>query len=88
MIKKLKLKFLSVNMIIVTVMLTVIFVLIIFFTASASEKENLQQLRAALSMPPPPFRPCRRRTAVFTVSNLRNPTDATRPIGRIGKRRL
>ncbi len=40
-------------MIIVTVMLTVIFVLIIFFTASASEKENLQQLRAALSMPPP-----------------------------------
>lgn len=52
MIKKLKLKFLSVNMIIVTVMLTVIFGLIIFFTASASEKENLQQLRAALSMPP------------------------------------
>ena len=52
MIKKLKLKFLSVNMIIVTVMLIVIFGLIIFFTASASEKENLQQLRAALSMPP------------------------------------
>ncbi len=39
-------------MIIVTVMLIVIFGLIIFFTASASEKENLQQLRAALSMPP------------------------------------
>lgn len=52
MIKKLKLKFLSLNMIIVTVMLIVIFGLIIFFTASASEKENLQQLRAALSMPP------------------------------------
>lgn len=52
MIKKLKIKFLLVNMSIFAVMLTAILFLIIFFTASASEKESFRQLRAALSLPP------------------------------------
>lgn len=46
MIKKLRRKFVIVNMIIVTLMLTVIFGLIIFFTKSNIEQESIQMLRS------------------------------------------
>lgn len=51
MIKKLKFKFVLINMVIVAVMLAAVFGLIIFFTASAAEKDCFSQLRAALAVP-------------------------------------
>lgn len=51
MIKRLRLKFIVVNMAIVTVMLAVIFGLILFFTKSNMEQESIQMLRSVSMMP-------------------------------------
>lgn len=51
MIKRLRRKFIIVNMAIVTVMLAVIFVLILFFTKSNMEHENIRLLRSVSMMP-------------------------------------
>ena len=51
MIKRLRRKFIIVNMVIVTVMLTIIFGLILFFTKSNMERESIQMLRSVAIMP-------------------------------------
>lgn len=51
MIKRLRRKFIIVNMTIVTVMLAVIFGLILFFTKSNMEHDNVQMLRSISMMP-------------------------------------
>lgn len=51
MIKRLRRKFIIVNMAIVTVMLAVIFGLILFFTKSDMEQESVQMLRSVSMMP-------------------------------------
>ena len=51
MIKRLRRKFIIVNMAIVTVMLAVIFGLILFFTKSNMERESIQMLRSVAMMP-------------------------------------
>lgn len=51
MIKRLRRKFIIVNMAIVTVMLAVIFGLILFFTKSNMEQDNIQMLRSVSMMP-------------------------------------
>lgn len=51
MIKRLRRKFIVVNMAIVTVMLAVIFGLILFFTKSNMEQESIQMLRSVSMMP-------------------------------------
>ncbi len=51
MIKRLRRKFVIVNMAIVTVMLAVIFGLILFFTKSNMENDNVQMLRSVSMMP-------------------------------------
>lgn len=51
MIKRLRRKFVIVNIAIVTVMLTVIFGLILFFTKSNMENDNVQMLRSVSMMP-------------------------------------
>lgn len=57
MIKKLRWKFVLVNMIIVTIMLTVIFGLIIFFTKANMEQKSIQVLRSVSMMPLQPDMP-------------------------------
>lgn len=57
MIKKLRRKFVIVNMIIVTVMLVVIFGLIILFTKTNMELESIQMLRSVSMMPVRPDMP-------------------------------
>lgn len=51
MINKLKLKFVFVNMAIVTIMLTIIFGLLIFLTKSNMERESVQMLRSVAMLP-------------------------------------
>ena len=57
MIKRLRRKFIIVNMAIVTVMLAVIFGLILFFTKSNMEQDNIQMLRSVSIMPMQPDMP-------------------------------
>lgn len=57
MIKRLRRKFIIVNMAIVTVMLAVIFGLILFFTKSNMEQDNVQMLRSVSIMPMQPDMP-------------------------------
>ncbi len=57
MIKRLRRKFIIVNMAIVTVMLAVIFGLILFFTKSNMERESIQMLRSVSMMPLQPDMP-------------------------------
>ena len=57
MIKRLRRKFIIVNMAIVTVMLAVIFGLILFFTKSNMEQDNIQMLRSLSMMPMQPDMP-------------------------------
>lgn len=75
MIKKLKRKFILVNMIIVTIMLTVIFGLIIFFTQANMEQESIQMLRSVSMMPLQPDKPDnlpdRITPSVFTIFKTR-----------------
>lgn len=51
MIKRLRRKFIIVNMAIVTVMLAIIFGLILFFTKNNMERESIQMLRSVAMMP-------------------------------------
>jgi len=51
MIKRLRRKFIIVNMVIVTVMLAVIFGLILFFTKNNMERESIQMLRSVAMVP-------------------------------------
>lgn len=57
MIKRLRRKFIIVNMAIVTVMLAIIFGLILFFTKSNMEQDNVQMLRSVSIMPMQPDMP-------------------------------
>ena len=67
MIKRLRRKFIIVNMAIVTVMLAVIFGLILFFTKSNMEQDNIQMLRSAK----PGLRPDLRNRLVGGIPNPR-----------------
>ena len=57
MIKKLRLKFLFVNMFIVTIMIAVIFGLILYFTKTSMEKESIRMMHSVPMMPAQPVRP-------------------------------
>ena len=52
MIKKLRRKFIAINMILAVVMLLVIFSLGLAFTARSLEQESLQAMQAVATMPP------------------------------------
>ena len=57
MIKRLKIKFVFVNMLIVTVMLAIIFWAVLIFTKTELENQSIQAMRTAASMmlrPKPP----------------------------------
>lgn len=75
MIKRLRRKFIIVNMAIVTVMLAVIFGLILFFTKSNMEQESIQMLRSVSMMPVQPDMPDkipdRTTPSVFTIFQTR-----------------
>ena len=57
MLKKLRIKFVCVNMLLVTVMLTVILALVFRSTALSLESASVQMLRAQAADPLPPGRP-------------------------------
>lgn len=75
MIKRLRRKFIIVNMAIVTVMLAVIFGLILFFTKSNMEQESIQMLRSVSMMPLQPDMPSevpdKITPSVFTIFKTR-----------------
>ena len=69
MLKKLRIKFICINMTLVTVMLCIILGMVVYFTAESLETESLQMLRAAASAPMgvPNDRPRERTAAYFHV---------------------
>ena len=57
MIKRLRIKFVCINMAIVTVMLCVIFGLVLHFTSTDMEKNSIEMMHAAAMNPQPPGAP-------------------------------